>query len=69
MPYLEIPYELADEIADWAGVYGGHDEICNPRQRIQDKCRICFTEELVDRIKKSVENEEKYYAMYLRPPI
>ncbi len=53
MVYLETPEELADKIADWCGVYGSHtDGEKNP-------CRICFVDEVTERIRKSVENEAK----------
>ena len=56
MPYLETPDELAEQIADWCGVYGcgnyvaGHFDDCN--------CRMCFTGTLAARIRQAVKNEE-----------
>lgn len=55
MPTIEVPEEFAEQIADWAGVYGGgpadgsdHPDDC--------KCRMCFTEMVTKRIYKSVTN-------------
>jgi len=57
MPMKETPDELAESVADMAGVYGaatappgGHDDDCG--------CRLCFTVEMARRIRESVANEE-----------
>ena len=54
MPNLETPDELADEIANWLGVYGAHDENCTEEK----ECRCCFVLGLTERIRQAVRNEE-----------
>jgi len=62
MPILETPNELAEQIADWCGVYGGgpengsdHPEKC--------KCRMCFCGMVEHRIRESVKNEHLLDAL------
>lgn len=58
MPYIENVLDLVENIADWVGVWGGHDDSCGTRgARIQDRCRVCFTDELEHRIRSAVDNE------------
>lgn len=53
MPNLETPEELADEIADLVGIYGGHED------GESKTCRVCFVSGFADRIRQSVKNEER----------
>ena len=59
MPHIETPDELAEQVANWLGVYGSglddeHDEpLHEPWQ-----CRVCFTSDLTRRIRQSVANEQ-----------
>jgi hypothetical protein len=53
MPNLETPDELAENIADLCGVYGGHNE--DEKQ----PCRICFTGDMTYRIREAVKNENR----------
>lgn len=53
MPYIEIPHDLAEWLADQIGVYGAHDE--DERKM----CRICWTSLIVDRIRAAVHNEQQ----------
>ena len=59
MPYIETVDELAESIADMCGVHGvpnsddinfndDHDDKC--------RCRICFVEDMKERIQQAVEN-------------
>ena len=52
MPMIEIPEDLAEQIADWIGVYGAHDECCSEKK----PCRCCFTAGMESRIVRSVRN-------------
>lgn len=56
MPNLETPDELAEQIADWCGVYGAAEH----KNDYPDtcKCRMCFIGEVVRRIRESVRNEQ-----------
>ena len=56
MPFIETVCDLAEWLADKVGVYGAHDEKCADPSSGQT-CRICWTEEVEVRIRKSVENE------------
>lgn len=55
MPQLETPDELAEQIADWCGVYGSGPDGDHPKDC---KCRNCFTFEVEQRIRQSVNNEK-----------
>lgn len=60
MPYLETPEELADKLADLAGVYGAHDEErCSGGEDLRYCCRICWVSVVQDRIREAVANEAK----------
>jgi len=62
MPHLETPEELAEQIADWCGIYGTpteEEQIENHGHLPECKCRMCFTVEIQERIRESVKNEEK----------
>ncbi len=48
MPMLETPIELAEQIADWCGIYGTDDD---PEKRQH------FESEVAERIRESVKNE------------
>lgn len=52
-PYIETLRELAEELADKVGIYGSHDE----EEAVP--CRICWTDDLRDRMLRAVENERK----------
>ena len=56
MPFIEAPDELAEWLADKVGVYGGHDEKCDGPGAAK-VCRICWTEDVIVRIRASVKNE------------
>lgn len=60
MPYIETPDELADHIADLAGVYDGCDK-ANEGEIAEDcrdcNCRVGFVFMLAERIRQSVKNE------------
>ena len=53
-PYIETQVELAEQIADWAGVYGAGPEGDHP---LDCKCRLCFVAMVERRIRESVANE------------
>lgn len=65
---IELPADLAEAMADAAGIYGGcpaevtggigseRDPIICPVMG----CRICFVDEVERRIRESVENEKKW---------
>ena len=55
-PYLETPEELAEQIADWAGVYGAGPDGDHPADC---KCRLCFVGMVEQRIRASLANETK----------
>lgn len=60
MPYLETPSDLAEEIADWVGVYGSCKSDGYKGCQISNKldcCRVGFIEEVEKRIRESVSNE------------
>ena len=60
-PYIETVEELAEQVADWCGVYGGGPE--NGADHPADcKCRICFTGMVERRIRASVENDKRLEA-------
>jgi hypothetical protein len=61
MPYIETPDELADAIADMAGIYGGCNEEENRRENgvidcTKCTCRIGFVADMSARIWRSVAN-------------
>lgn len=54
MPYVELPEDLAESLADSCGIYGAHDEeTCNATKF----CRVCWTWLMAGRIRGAVENE------------
>jgi len=75
MPYLQTPGEMADELADLFGVYGGHHEACGYYNRETTAtptalldflkarpCRICWNSVVEARIRSTVKNEERLGA-------
>jgi len=55
MPYYETIDELAEWIANIAGVYGcGPEDDNHPNDC---KCRICFVGDISARMREAVENE------------
>ena len=60
MPYLETPQELAEDIADRIGIYGGGPE--NDKHPNNCNCRLCFVEIMANRIINSVKNKERLNA-------
>jgi hypothetical protein len=63
MPYIETADELAEVLADLAGVYGCHDEErCSGGEDLRYSCRICWTSVVTDRIRGAVANEERLAA-------
>lgn len=57
MPNLETPDELADHIADLAGIYGAHGEEETSTCTDAKPCRVCFVSGMTDRIREAVRNE------------
>ena len=59
MPNIETPEELAEQIANWVGVYGSglDDEHDEPLHKAH-QCRVCFVSALTHRIRQSVANEQ-----------
>lgn len=59
-----MPIETLDDIieylADYAGVYGSHDD---DSDEYNCKCRICWTSELKDRVLLAVAVEKKLYPI------
>jgi hypothetical protein len=64
---VEIPEDLANKIADWIGVYGcckqeteegTKPELCKYDPEKPFCCRVAFCNDMVDRIRNSVENEK-----------
>jgi len=58
MPYIEMPADIAEELADKFGIYGTHNEQ-NPNDC---KCRVCFVVGMTDRIRRAVDNEQRMDA-------
>lgn len=54
MLHIETPGDLADHLADRIGIYGGHED------GEVKQCRVCFVSEMSERIRVSVENEQKF---------
>ncbi len=54
MPYIETPNDLAEHIADLAGVYGTKADDDHPSDC---SCRICFVIGMTERIRTAAENE------------
>lgn len=58
MPVIETPDELAEQIADWCGVYGVFTGNEGTENHPNDcKCRMCFVGMVENRIRQSVTNE------------
>jgi len=55
MPTLETPDELAEAIATMLGYYGTHDDTGGGCDR---GCRLCFTTDMADRIRRARDNEQ-----------
>lgn len=56
---IETLDDIIEQIANWAGVYGAHDERCG---KGHGACRCCWTAELKGRILWAVEVERKLYG-------
>jgi len=63
---IETVTDLAEQIADWIGVYGGCKNLCAEDDNCTyDKfanpmcCRIGFVGAMEERIREAVENEKK----------
>jgi hypothetical protein len=60
---IETVSELAEQIADWIGIYGGckstGDEGCEWDEKKPFCCRQGFVSDIEDRIKAAVENDRK----------
>lgn len=53
MPYVETVEDIVEQLADWLGIYGAHDERCTEKRM----CRCCWTPYMHDRLVKALENE------------
>lgn len=62
---IETVEELAEQIADWLGIYGGcknitsNDDNCTYNKNKPFCCRIGFVGAISERIREVVENEKK----------
>lgn len=67
MPHIETPDEIAEQVADWIGLYGGcksdGDDGCDEKNPFC--CRQGFVMDLTERIRTSVENEQKIESLNL----
>jgi hypothetical protein len=62
--------DLADQVADWLGIYGGSKESTGASNCVctQDGffcCRVAFMSQFPDRIRQAVENEIKINSLDL----
>lgn len=61
---IDTPEDLAEEVADWIGIYGNCDqENCQESGRC---CRAEFTQILAERIRNSVHNENAIITIDLK---
>lgn len=62
---IETVEELAEQIADWLGIYGGcknitsDDDNCTYDKNKPFCCRIGFIGAISERMREAVENEKK----------
>lgn len=60
---LETVEELAEQIADWCGVYGSchsdGEKGCRFTEKNPACCRVGFTDEIEKRIRESVKNDKR----------
>ncbi len=62
MPYLETPEELADHLADGFYIYGGCTKADDDWRAECKGCRICWKEQMTERIRQAVANERQLQA-------
>ena len=53
---IETLDDIIEQIADQQGVYGSHQEDCDPPLNC---CRVCWTSQLKERIREAIKIEEK----------
>lgn len=69
---IETVDELADQIADWMGIYGGcrniteHDDKCTYNKEKPFCCRVGFVGAIAERMREAVENEKKLEQLELK---
>ena len=62
---IETPEDLAEQLADWMGVYGGcknvndNDDDCTYNKNNPFCCRTGFVGAISERMREAVENEKK----------
>lgn len=62
---VETVEDLANQLADWFGIYGGCKNVCHDDDKCDYDakkpfcCRFAFTADMEERIRTSVENENK----------
>ena len=52
---VETLDDVIEQLADWIGVYGAHDEQCTPKKM----CRCCWTALMRERIERAIEVDRK----------
>lgn len=69
---IETVTDLAEQIADWVGIYGccksTGEEGCEWDEKKPFCCRQGFVMDMEERIRKSVENETKLESVDLKQP-
>lgn len=69
---IETVDELADQIADWLGIYGGckniteNDDKCTYDKEKPFCCRTGFVGAIAERMREAVENEKKLEQLELK---
>ncbi len=57
MPFVEMPEELAEDLANDLGIYGVHGEDCE----MGDKwCRMCWVSNMTNRIRQAGDREREF---------
>ena len=66
MPFIETPQDLAEELANWLGIYEDvrchslpdTQDIYGDREHAEDcNCRVFWVPLMINRIRKAVQNE------------
>lgn len=54
---IETLDDIIDQLANWVGVYGAHDDAADWRKPDALHCRVCFTSIMSERITAAVNVE------------
>lgn len=69
---IETTEDLADQIADWLGIYGGcknisnDDDLCTYDRNKPFCCRQGFASAIKERMIEAVENEKKLKSVNIK---